>query len=237
MSPFLWILLAAFPIASIASERVRHVFVQKDQIITVRSAIGIATIIQVPDRPNSVVVGDQNAFKVEYLDQAITIKPLREGAKSNLYVYTDWRRYNVQLITAGESSADYVVYLDGQKEKLKEVKSTIQWLNISNEVTDGSLTLKLKRISKSKDLVLIDFELQSSIRDKIDPSWIWVTQSGQTKPIHNLIFSSLEAKASKNVKGLMQILRSDLNESISFKIELRRKKTSYLTLPKVSAWK
>ena len=117
MNLFFWILLVTFPVASFASERVRHVAVQKDQIITVRTAIGIATIIQVPDRPNSVVVGDQNAFKVEYLDQAITIKPLHGGAKSNLYVYTDWRRYNVQLITGAESSADYVVYFDSQKEK------------------------------------------------------------------------------------------------------------------------
>lgn len=229
--------MAVFPIASFASERVRHVVVQKDQIITVRTAIGIATIIQVPDRPNSVVVGDQNAFKVEYLDQAITIKPLHGGAKSNLYVYTDWRRYNVQLITGSEAAADYVVYLDAQKEKPKKIKSTIRWVNISKEITDGSLTLKVNRISKSKDLVIIDFEFQSSGRDKIDPSWVWVTQSGKTKPIHNLIFSSLEAKSSKNVKGLMQILRSDINESIFFKIELRRKKTSYLTLPRVSSWK
>ncbi|MDZ4661256.1 MAG: TrbG/VirB9 family P-type conjugative transfer protein [Pseudomonadota bacterium] len=237
MNLFLWILLVAFPVASFASQRVRHVVVQKDQIITVRTAIGIATIIQVPDRPNSVVVGDQNAFKVEYLDQAITIKPLHGGAKSNLYVYTDWRRYNVQLITGSEPSADYVVYLDGQKEKPKEIKSTVHWMNISKEINDGSLTLKLKRISKSKDLLTADFEFQSSARDKIDPSWIWITQSGKTKPIHNLIFSSFEVKATQNVKVLMQILRSDLDESISFKIELRRKKTTYLTLPKVSSWK
>lgn len=237
MKIFLSILLVAFPIASFASERVRHVVVQKDQIITVRTAIGIATIIQVPGRPNSVVVGDQNAFKVEYLDQAITIKPLHGGAKSNLYVYTDWRRYNVQLITGSETAADYVVYLDAQKEKPKEIKSTIRWMNISKNITDDSLTLKVNRISKSKDLVLIDFEFQSSKRDKIDPSWVWITQSGKTKPIHNLIFSSLEVKAHQNVKGLMQILRSDINESTPFKIELRRKKTSYLTLPRVSSWK
>lgn len=72
-----------------ASERVRRVPILGDQIVTVRTSIGIATIIQVPDRPNSVVVGDQDAFKVEYLDQAITIKPLSSRAKSNLYIYTD----------------------------------------------------------------------------------------------------------------------------------------------------
>jgi type IV secretory pathway VirB9-like protein len=74
-----------------ADTRVRRVQVQSDQIVTIKTAIGIATIIQVPDRPNSIVVGDLSAFKVEYLDQAITIKPLHSGARSNLYVYTDYR--------------------------------------------------------------------------------------------------------------------------------------------------
>ena len=92
--------------SDLAFARVRKVPVSGDQIVTVKTAIGIATIIQVPDRPNSVVVGDQESFKVEYLDQAITIKPLHSGAKSNLYVYTDWKRYNVQLTTGSEAIAD-----------------------------------------------------------------------------------------------------------------------------------
>src|SRR5687768_5746145 len=95
-----------------ADTRVRRVVVQGDQIVTVRTAIGIATIIQVPDSPNSDVVGDQSSFKVEYLDRAITIKPLISGAKSNLYVYTDWKRYNVQLISGLESAADFIIYLE-----------------------------------------------------------------------------------------------------------------------------
>ena len=234
---FIWISLVAFPFAAFASERVRHVVLQKDQIITVRTAIGIATIIQVPDRPNSVVVGDQNAFKVEYLDQAITIKPLHLKAKSNLYVYTDWRRYNVQLITGPEPSADFVVYLESQKEKPKEFMSQIHWVNISKEISDGTLAFKVNRVSKSKDLVLIDFEFKSAVKDKIDPSWIWITQSKKTKQIHNLLFSNLELKANQIAKGMIQILRSDLNEHSPIKIELRRKKTSYLLLPKVNSWK
>src|SRR3990167_893132 len=98
-----------------AGERVRRVPVQGDQIVTVRTSLGIATIIQVPDRPNSVVCGDQDAFKVEYLDQAITIKPISRGAKSNLYIYTDWKRYNVELVSGSEVAANYVVYLDNPK--------------------------------------------------------------------------------------------------------------------------
>ena len=125
----IWILFLLLP-ASAMADRVRHVECRTDQIVTIRTAMGIATIIQVPDRPNSVVVGDQDKFKVEYLDQAITIKPLQPGAKSNLYVYTDYRRFNVQLITGPEVSADYVVYLENLKLQPKENKSSVRWKGI-----------------------------------------------------------------------------------------------------------
>lgn len=237
MNSLIWIFLVVFPFASFASERVRHIVVQKDQIITVRTAIGIATIIQVPDRPNSVVVGDQEAFKVEYLDQAITIKPLHSGAKSNLYVYTDWRRFNVQLITGSEPAADYVVYLENQKEKLKEVKTVINWMSYQKEMSNSNFIFSTKRLSRTKDLLLINFEIKSLVKVKIDPSVFWITQVGKTRPIHNLILSNLEIKPNEKVSGLIQILRSDIDEALQMKIELRSKKTSDVILPKAKLWK
>lgn len=237
MNSFLWIFMAIAPMVSLAADRVRHVVVQKDQIITVKTALGIATIIQVPDRPNSVVVGDQEAFKVEYLDQAITIKPLNSGAKSNLYIYTDWRRYNVQLITGAETSADYVVYLDNQKEKPKETKTVIKWMDYQKTMTNKNLIFSTKSLSRTKDLLLIDFEISSSTYEKIDPSLIWIIQNGKTRPIHNLVLSKIEVRPNEKVSGMIQILRSDVNESLALKIELRSKKSSYIILPKVNSWK
>jgi len=132
-----------------AESRVRRVPVNGDQIVTVRTALGIATIIQVPDRPNSVVVGDQEAFKVEYLDQAITIKPIQGGAKSNLYVYTEWKRYNIQLVTGNEASADYVVYLENPKEKVKDAKPSLSWTPFPSKLNNGNVSLDVNRLGVS----------------------------------------------------------------------------------------
>jgi hypothetical protein len=65
-------------------------------------------------------------LRVEYLDQAITIKPLSHGSKSNLYIYTDWKRFNVELVSGAESVADYVVYLDNPKAKNARFNSLIK---------------------------------------------------------------------------------------------------------------
>ncbi len=239
MNPFfIWILVLAFSVASDAAERVRHISVANDQIITVKTAIGIATIIQVPDRPNSIVVGDQESFKVEYLDQAITIKPLHAGARSNLYIYTDWRRYNVQLVTGQEPIADYVVYLNTLKEKSREPKSSTIWTKLNRSCKNNFILLEVDRVGRTKEgILLIEFTISSSQKEKLNPSWFWMTQNSITKPIHNLILSSLDIRPSERAQGMIQILRSDLDEAKPFRIEMRRTKTSYLNIPKVTSWK
>jgi hypothetical protein len=223
--------------SDLAFARVRKVPVSGDQIVTVKTAIGIATIIQVPDRPNSVVVGDQESFKVEYLDQAITIKPLHSGAKSNLYVYTDWKRYNVQLTTGSEAIADYVVYLESPKTTSSRSPTTT-WRSFANSLKNENLALETRKVGTPREnLVAIEFVVSSSKKEKFDPSWIWLTQSGQTKVIHNLIVSNLNLGPQTKVNGVIQILKSDISFNEPLRIELRRKKLSYLTIPKVDSWK
>lgn len=230
------LLACVLTLPSIASSKVRRVEVKPDQIITVKTAIGIATIIQVPDRPNSIVVGDQAGFKVEYLDQAITIKPLQGGAKSNLYIYTDYRRFNVQLVTTSEPAADYVVYLEIPKEK--EKSSKISWSRFRNQLKNDELTIETKRLAQTKDgALLVEFEISSNDKLKLRPEWIWLTQNGATRPIHNLLLSSQSLNERAPVQAVMQILKSDVSPTEPLKLELRRKKTSYLTIPKVNSWK
>lgn len=237
------LIFSIFAFAS-AEARVRRVTVDGDQIVTVRTSIGIATIIQVPDRPNSVVVGDQNAFKVEYLDQAITIKPLSSGARSNLYIYTDWKRFNVELISGGESIADYVVYLDNPKPKAPQGAPSpqkdigITWTNFKNTLKNEAIKLSVNRLGRTKDgLLLVELTISSTQKEPFKPDWIWLSQSGSTKPIHNLFLSSLETSPQKVISGVMQLREIDLVTDAPMRLELRRKKTSYLTIQKFNSWK
>ena len=237
MNPFFWIMLLA-PALSLANERVRHIECHTDQIVTVRTALGIATIIQVPDRPNSVVVGDQDKFKVEYLDQAITIKPLHAGAKSNLYVYTDYQRYNVQLVTGAESSSDYVVYLENLKRKEKEKSIPLRWIQYDHSTTSNDIIFETKRLGRANQgVLLIEFQIKASAKIIIKPEWIWLTQGGIARPIQNLFLEKVDLATAETTQGTIQILWRDIDPEKPLRIELRRKKTSTLSLPKVSQWK
>jgi len=229
-------ILSLVTTVAMANTRVRRVSVIGDQIITVRTALGIATIIQVPDRPNSVVVGDQEAFKVEYLDQAVTIKPLDSSAKTNIYIYTDWKRYNVELISGAGAVADYVVYLENPKEKIEA--SEIKWIEFKRSFRNGDILLETKRVAKLKNGVLqIEFYLTSEKKQSIHPEWIWITQGGKTRPINNLILSSLEITPHTKVQSVLQLLASDFESSETFRLEIKRDKTTFLTIKKVDSWK
>ncbi len=229
-------ILSLVTTVTMANTRVRRVSVIGDQIITVRTALGIATIIQVPDRPNSVVVGDQEAFKVEYLDQAVTIKPLDPSAKTNIYIYTDWKRYNVELISGAGAVADYVVYLENPKEKIEV--SEIKWIEFKRSFRNGDILLETKRIAKLKNGILqIEFYLTSEKKQSIHPEWIWITQGGKTRPINNLILSSLEITPHTKVQVVLQLLASDFESSETFRLEIKRDKTTFLTIKKVDSWK
>ena len=229
-------LTALFCFKAFSSE-IKKIKYISDKIITVNTAHGIATIIQVPDRPNSVVIGDQDAFKVEYLDQAVTIKPLRSGGTTNLYIYTDWRRYNVKLVTGPQSRADYVVYLENPKLKRKN-QENITWTVFRNHLNNEELKLTAQRLGKTRDgVLLLEFKITTTAKTTLEPEWLWITQEAEVKPIHNLALSSLEIGPDKPVRGMMQILTKDIDSTKPLRIELRRKKISYLTIPKVSQWK
>ena len=237
----LFMSLVAFE--SNAGVRVRRVPVNNDQIVTVRTSIGIATIIQVPDRPNSVVCGDTDAFKVEYLDQAITIKPLASGAKSNLYIYTDWKRFNVELVSGSEAVADYVVYLDNPKTASKPSEtekkgSGIIWTNFRNLLRNDYLQLNVKKLGRTKDgILLVEFDISSKKKEHFKPEWLWLSQNNVTKPIHNLFLSALEVSPQRSLSGVMQLKENDLESTEPMRLELRRNKMSYLTIMKASSWK
>ena len=101
-----------------------------------------------------------------------------------------------------------------------------------------NLELFIKKVGRTKDgVLLIEFEFKSNSKGTLNPEWVWLSQGGTVLPIHNLLFSSLEIAKGKSISGLMQILEKDLNLKEAFRIELRKKKTSYLTVKKVEAWK
>ncbi len=220
------------------SAHVRRLVVKKDQIVSVRTALGIATLIQVPDRPTSAIIGDLEAFKLEYLDQGVTIKPLHFGAKTNLYIYTDSQRFNIHLVPAPKEIADYIVYLKNAGSlPPPKLASKIKWRSFGKSDTKDGLTLKVKRLgSTGSGFWLLDFELQSVKKTQIKPEWFWVTQGQGHRPIHSLYLSGVESQPGHPVNGTITLREFDLARRLPLQLEVRAKKKLIVTLPEVTRW-
>lgn len=223
------------------SPKVRRIHISKDQILKVFTSPTVATIIQVPDRPNSVVLGNQPGFQIEYLDTAVTIKPLSNSAKGNLYIYTDYRRYNIELVTTDSARADYIVYLLDKIPEAEEGKSrsspTVKWSNYSNRTTTPSFVMQTTRIGKTSDHKrFIEFKLSSDRNVDVDPALFWITQGGKEKPIHNLYLSSLRITRDTPINGSIALLDQDFKKE-EIRIELRGKKAVGHAIPKGALWK
>ena len=156
----------------ISNAQVRSLYPKQDEILTVRTALGIATIIQLTDVIQSAIIGDQSGFRVEYIDKAVTIKPLRYGVKTNLYLVTEKKRYNLRLMTLNQETADFIVYI-----KEPTVIETVKWKYLNQTIKNKSGSLNITRVGRStKGFILIEARLIPSQDTAFLPKHIWIKQ-------------------------------------------------------------
>ena len=153
----LWAFRALLLLPTIAIAHVKSITPRPDELLQVKTAIGIATIVQVPDTIQSAIIGDQSGFKVEYIDKAVTIKPLRPGARTNLYLITSKQRFNLTLVASRQDQADYVIYI-----KNKQILVQVKWQNFARDTKSDTIVLKITRVGVSSEgFILLEGNISS----------------------------------------------------------------------------
>lgn len=234
----LFLLFFALTFSFYVSAQIRKVPFSDDQILTVKTALGIATIIQLPETIQSAIIGDQSAFKIEYLDKAVTIKPLRGSAKTNLYLVADKKRYNIRLHTMNQETADYIVYIvaPGTESSL----SRALWLKSGKSTDLNGLLLTIERVGVTEsDFVLIDLSLKLKTNEfvTIKPEDVWVYQQDNSKIINSLFLSSAKLSKEKPIRIGISVAKSDLVKGKPLRIEFKGTKTISITVSEGILWK
>lgn len=228
--------ILSFLLVSDGFAQIRKTTSREDDILTVKTALGIATIIQLPEVVQSAIIGDQSGFKIEYLDKAVTIKPLRWGAKTNLYLVTDSRRFNIRLVTGSQEAADYIVYL----KKPEPPKAETKWRNLKRSATQKNFKLSVTRIGLSPGgFILIDVVLTSTSvqRSAVKPESVWIKQSGGSKVINSLFMSDSKVEKGKPLRLGISLAKSDLNVGKPIILEIQSDDTISLQLAEADLWK
>src|SRR5256885_2332440 len=87
----------------------RTVILRETDVAEIKTVIGYSTLLQFDSRPTSVVAGDQDAFKVEYVGQGLSIKPLLPNISTNLFIFTDYDRFSFRVSSSRTGVPDYYV--------------------------------------------------------------------------------------------------------------------------------
>lgn len=225
--------MAALFLAQVSFANVKTVTPKGDEILQIKTALGIATIIQIPDAIQSAIIGDQSAYRIEYADKAVTIKPLRYRAKTNLYLVTQKKRYNLRLETVPQDRAFYIIYVKDQ-----EIGKSLNWKVINKTVVGKAASFKVVRLGTTRDgFLLLDLEVTPKGILKIEASDFRLRQATVSKPINSLFLSRSSVQKGQVAYVGMSIQRSELaNRNLNVDFE-SREESLRIELSKELLWK
>lgn len=102
--------------------RTIHVNDQKMQLVQLK--LGQATVLRFNEKPKKVVIGNQNYYSVEFIDNDLTIQPLGL-VKTNLFVYTKYRTYGFDLSVCNHCQSDDLLNVKWKSKLEKPTKPSV----------------------------------------------------------------------------------------------------------------
>lgn len=239
LTVFIALLVATLALGAHASppsvSRIRVLLVGKDEVVRVRTAIGYSTILKFDSKPRPVVAGDQDGFKIESSKKFISIKPLVAGAKTNLFVFTDYDRYVFDVVSARGGSADYEIEVRRKAEPRPAVlgapKSAVETRPLGLSASCGPLTLNLGSVewSASGEALSLKGDVQAGRAAWVDDEFLQVLpddfflyQGKKNLPIESLYLEAPRlTRQMPRVAIALVARRENLREGKPLLMELR----------------
>jgi hypothetical protein len=225
------LLLAVLATTAVAKPT-RTVELSETDIGQVNASVGYSTIIQFDARPTSAVLGDQDAFKVEYVGNSLTIKPLIPGARTNLFVFTDYERFSFRLVTGASSQVDYVVAVKRKRSKstssfyddasygedVASEKMTTITVNRTASCRSTSLLVESYSYPKAKPWVVVHFAVSQGAKGKngfeFKPESLVLVKGKELVPIETIYLETAGIPANDTkVKGSLLVHKENPKSS------------------------
>ena len=190
-------LLLSFAQAS----QVKELKLKPQEVGVVNTAVGYSTVVQLSQKPLNVVIGDQTSFRVEFINDSITIKPLRPGAKTNLFIFTENDRFNLTIRVGPAAAVDYVVRV---RRIFSDPQKTVQ-LNLTR--SKNGLTFTLLRITHKDSEAFLDFTVQNQRKKFItlNPEHFRVTVDNVVRTIRSLYIDTPSIKPGAWASGSLLV--------------------------------
>jgi hypothetical protein len=206
---------------------IRTVTADDGSIVLVNTALGYSTILEFESKPLSAVLGDSDSFKLEYVGNSITLKPLIAHAKSNLFVFTESDRFSCRIQTVPPVEVDYILRIH-TRDRSYPIGGSVNaakpvTVRIDRSFTYDGYTLTL--LSKTQDadqhnphaITILDFELSSRERPyAFQSTSIGVKQGERYITSESLYLDALEiAPGQPPVRGKVAVFAQDFKPRTS----------------------
>ncbi len=98
-------------------------------VLKVNTSLGYCTVLEFPEKPVLVTVGDNSLIQVEIPQnsKSVVIKPLQAAGETNLFVFTPSQRFNYNVLIGNAQHVDYVL---DSKASVQDKTGTKQRLSI-----------------------------------------------------------------------------------------------------------
>lgn len=182
--------------------KVRDLTLSSEDMGKIYLKMGKSTLLRFPNKPKKVVIGNQNYFNVEFIDNDVSIQPLGV-ATTNLFVYEEYQSYGFILSVIGHDSYDDLVnvkrkmfsYIGGQEPKEKKENKVKEVAN--NQVAiqrqlDDLLFIEVQKIfySPPMGIYVMDINFKNKSKKILKSKDLAIVLSRNGKPLEkqNLIF-------------------------------------------------
>ena len=83
----------------------------EEDVLRVNLALGYCTVLEFPERPMLVTVGDNSLVQVEVPKDSknVVVKPLQATGETNIFIFTSNHRFNYNVVMGNPKHVDYVV--------------------------------------------------------------------------------------------------------------------------------
>lgn len=186
-----WVVIFLFHIPASFAGIIRTIKVNDTQMKQINLKMGKASVLRFSEKPKKVVIGNQNYFAIEFIDNDLTIQPLGD-VETNVFVYTSYRTYGFILRVCRSCTYDDLVYVKWKsKHKPRKNRKVVsnsmpgfKSINITFAVFKTlSITALKTMVDYNRSLRYIDLLIENKSKSKVDLSRLQIIATRGGNPL------------------------------------------------------